>query len=61
MGQKASGKAHHMGLSLLEIADKFRDKDCAREWIEGIRWQHGSFFTGCGMPSRKNPTSLPAR
>ena len=34
MTQKAPGKAHRKGLTLLEVADMFRDEDTAREWIE---------------------------
>ena len=43
MTQKAPGKAHRKGLTLLEVADMFRDEDTAREWIETVRWPQGPY------------------
>ena len=48
MSRKAPGKAHRKGLSLLEIADMFRDNDDAREWIESVRWPDGPHCPKCG-------------
>ena len=48
MPKKAPGKSHRKGLTLLEIADMFRDEDAARGWIEAIRWPHGPFCPSCG-------------
>jgi len=42
------GKAYRKGLSLLEIADMFRDNDDARQWIESVRWPHGPYCPYCG-------------
>lgn len=39
MARKAPGKAHRKGLTLLEIADMFRDEDESRKWIEQERWR----------------------
>ena len=48
MTQKAPGKAHRKGLTLLEVADMFRDEDTAREWIETVRWPQGPYCPYCG-------------
>ncbi len=42
------GKSYRKGLSLLEIADMFRDNDEARQWIESVRWPQGPFCPKCG-------------
>ena len=41
MGQKAPGKAHRVGISLLELAEMFPDEPSARRWFEGIVWADG--------------------
>ncbi len=38
MARKAPGKSHRKGLTLLQIADMFRDEDEAKEWIADYRW-----------------------
>ena len=38
MTQKAPGKAHRKGLTLMEIADMFRDEQAVRKWIEQEFW-----------------------
>ena len=48
MSQKAPGKAHRKGLTLMEVADMFRDEDAARKWIEQEFWPHGPFCPKCG-------------
>ena len=48
MAKKAPGKAHRKGLSLLEIADMFRDEDDARQWVESVRWPQGPYCPHCG-------------
>lgn len=48
MPQKAPGKAHRKGLTLLEIADMFRDEQAARQWIEREFWPDGPFCPKCG-------------
>ncbi|MDE0102596.1 MAG: IS1595 family transposase [Bryobacterales bacterium] len=41
MAFKAAGKAHRKGLTLLEVADMFRDEDAAKKWLAGQRWPDG--------------------
>ncbi len=48
MSKKAPGKAHRKGLTLLEIAEMFRDEDTAREWIADQRWPDGPHCPKCG-------------
>ena len=48
MARKAPGKAHRKGLTLLEIADMFRDEDESRKWIEQERWQGSPHCPECG-------------
>ena len=48
MTQKAPGKAHRKGLTLLEIAEMFRKEQDARKWIEREFWPNGPFCPKCG-------------
>ena len=48
MAKKAPGKAHRKGLSLLEVADMFRNEDDARAWLEKQRWPDGPYCPTCG-------------
>ena len=48
MARKGPGKSHRKGLTLLEIADMFRDDEVARKWIEEHRWPHGPCCPDCG-------------
>ncbi len=48
MARKAPGKSNRKGLSLLEVADMFRDKETARTWIANQRWPHGPACPHCG-------------
>ena len=41
MARKARGKECRKELTLLEIADIFRDEDAARDWIAEARWRAG--------------------
>ena len=43
MAQKAPGKAHREGITLMQLADMFPDETVAREWFESQvwgRWAH---------------------
>ena len=42
------GKAHRKGLTLLEVADMFRDEDTAKAWIAQQRWPVGPTCPRCG-------------
>ena len=48
MAKKAPGKAHRKGMTLLEVAEKFRDEASAEAWITGVRWPSGPFCPACG-------------
>ena len=48
MAQKAPGKAHRKGLTLLQVADMFRDEEAACAWLEKHRWPHGPHCPDCG-------------
>ena len=41
MTQKAPGKAHREGISLLQLTRMFPDEAAARAWFEGILWPDG--------------------
>ena len=42
------GKAHRKGLTLLQIADMFRDEKDAIKWLEELRWPDGPHCPTCG-------------
>ena len=48
MAKNAPGKAHRKGLTLLEVADMFRDEEAARTWIAEQRWPEGPHCPHCG-------------
>ena len=41
MKQKAPGKSHRKGLTLLQVADMFRDEETAKAWLTEQRWPDG--------------------
>ena len=48
MAQKAPGKAHRKGLTLLQVADMFRDEADAERRIAERRWPNGPHCPDCG-------------
>ena len=52
MAPKAPGKAHRKGLTLLQVADMFRDEETARDWIASQRWPDGPHCPKCGLGRR---------
>ena len=48
MGHRAPGRAFRKGITLLEVADMFRDEDAARDWIAAQRWPNGPACPFCG-------------
>ena len=48
MARKAPGKAHRKGLTLLQVAEMFKDEESAMAWIEKRRWPHGPHCPKCG-------------
>ncbi len=47
MTRKAPGKSRRKGLTLLQIADMFRDEETARTWIADQRWPEGPRCPHC--------------
>ena len=60
MARKAPGKSHRKGLTLLEVADMFREEDAARTWLIEKRWPNGPACPRCGtknvQSNIKHPT-----
>ena len=48
MAGKAPGKAYRKGLTLLQVADMFRDETAAITWLSELRWPDGAFCPDCG-------------
>ena len=48
VSKRAPGKSHRKGLTLLDIADMFRDEESAVEWIAKLRWPDGPYCPSCG-------------
>ena len=48
MTQKAPGKAHRKGLTLLQVADMFGNEAAAEKWIADRRWPNGPHCPDCG-------------
>ena len=45
---KGPGRSSRKGLTLLQVADMFRDEAAAIKWIEDLRWPNGPFCPDCG-------------
>ena len=48
MAQKAPGKAHREGITIMQLADMFPDEAAAREWFETQVWADGRTCPRCG-------------
>ena len=48
MTQKAPGKAHREGISLIELGEMFPDEEAARVWFESTVWPSGRHCPRCG-------------
>ena len=48
MAQKAPGKSHRKGLSIVEVMRMFPDDATAEKWIEKTRWPNGIACPHCG-------------
>ena len=60
MAQKAPGKAHREGISLIELTEMFPDDESAVRWFEGIRWPNGRHCGHCGSVETKEvPNAKP--
>ena len=45
------GKSHRVGISLIELFEKFPDDDAARKWFEETRWPDGRVCPRCESPN----------
>ena len=50
------GKSHRIGISLIELFDRFPDESTARTWFEETRWPHRRACAKCGSV---NTSSVP--
>ena len=60
MAQKAPGKLHREGISLMELADMFPDEASAIAWFESLIWPNGERHCprcGCAETSEASATS----
>lgn len=48
MAQKAPGKAHRKGITMMQLADLFPTEESAREWFENRIWPDGRHCPRCG-------------
>ena len=48
MAQKAPGKAHMEGISLMELTQMFPDEASATKWFEALIWPNGRHCPRCG-------------
>ena len=48
MAQKAPGKAHRKGLTLIELGDLFPNDAAAEAWFAEARWSEGPYCPHCG-------------
>ena len=51
MSQKAPGKAHRKGITLLEVATMFHNEEAAKVWLAGQRWLQGPKCPYCSTPN----------
>ena len=48
MTQKAPGRSHRTGMTVMELLRKFPDDEAAEKWFEAQRWPEGRFCPDCG-------------
>ena len=51
MAQKAPGKSHRKGLTLLQVADMFKDEETAKAWLTEQRWPDSPRCPYCDSPN----------
>ena len=51
MTQKAPGKSHRKGITVVELADMFPDEAAAQRWFESKLWPAGRHCPKCGSTS----------
>lgn len=45
---KGPGRSSRKGITLMQVADMFRDEESAIKWLEEIFWPNGPFCKDCG-------------
>ena len=48
MAQKAPGKAHRKGLTLIQLMEMFPTEEAANNWFESVLWINGRCCGKCG-------------
>ena len=48
MAQKAPGRSHRTGMTVMQLLRKFPDDATAEAWFEAQRWPEGRFCPDCG-------------
>ena len=56
MAHKALGKAHRVGLSIIQVMDMFPDEEAARQWVESVVWAEGRECGKCGSSRTREAT-----
>ncbi len=51
MAHKAPGKSHRKGLTLLQVADMFKDEETSKTWLAEQRWPEGPRCPYCDSPN----------
>ena len=51
MAHKAPGKSHRKGLTLLQVADMFKDEETSKTWLAEQRWPEGPHCPYCDSPN----------
>ena len=60
MPQKAPGKSHRQGISIIELTEMFPDEASAIRWFEETRWPDGRHCGHCGSVETKEvPNAKP--
>ena len=60
MPQKAPGKAHRVGISMIDLTEMFPDEASAVRWFEETRWPDGRYCGHCGSTETKEvPNAKP--
>ena len=57
MAQKAPGKNHREGISLIELAEMFPDEATATAWFEALIWPTGRHCPRCGSTTETTEAS----
>ena len=59
MSKSGPGKAHRVGVDIIQLFDMFPDEKSAHDWFEGLRWPDGERF--CPRCGSSGTTETPRR